>query len=375
MWHYLQISLTLLLVTASYVQAQQVQFEQPSYFAEFDEEQSNGTVVTEIGALYFNSFGVPENDGTFSLPTTGDAQLFTIETVSGVSISRGVIRSRTVFDRDDVNAQTQFSFTASYTTPDGTSDTVTITIIIQDINDNRPTFSNAINFVPLFEDTLAGTQFTIISAEDPDQVLSEVRTVDISPDVQDVVEVFIVTNGRILYSITAGNDLGHFSIARETGGLSVSEGVVLNIDANDLYNLTVMATDGGGLNDTTMVTIAIVDTNDNPPQILGPLGVNVTISEDTQTGYVIVDSFNATDSDRGINAEIRFSISSGDVTDSFSIDELSGRITVSAPLDRERGSVVTLTVMARDMGTPQSLETSTLVRTNTFPLPIICNKT
>ncbi len=364
----------LLLIVAGSVQAQQVQFEQSSYFADFDEEQSSGTVVTEIRASYFNSFGLSRSDGAFSLPTTGDAQFFAIETVSDTSTSRGVITSKTVFDRDAINAQTRFDFIVTYTTPEGTSSgTVPITVIIQDINDNRPAFPSPINRVPLVENTPAGTQFTTIFAVDLDQVLSEIQVVDISPDIQDVVEIFVITNGRILYTITTGNDFGHFSIDRETGGLSVSEGVVLNIDAIDLYNLTVMATDGGGLNDTTTVIIEIVDTNDNPPQILGPLGVSVTISEDTQVGYIIVDHFNATDSDRGVNAEIKFSISSGDVTDSFFIDELSGRITVSAPLDRERGGVVTLTVVARDSGISQFLEASTLVRihthmhTHTFP--------
>ncbi len=370
---YLQVCLTVLLVVASSVQAQQIQFEQLSYVLNFQEEQPNGSIVAEIVASYFNSFGLPRSDGTFSLPTTGDAQLFTIETLSDTSMSRGVIRSRSVFDRDDLNAQTRFIFTATYTIPEGISDTVSITIIIQDINDNPPAFPSAINRVPLLENTLGGTQFTVISAVDSDQVLSEMQVIQIAPNVEDVIEVFTLTNGRILYNITTGNELGHFTIDQETGALSVSEGLVLNIDAIDLYNLTVMATDGGGLNDLTNVIIDVIDTNDNIPQILGPLGVNITISESTQIGSVIVDHFNVTDADRGINAEIRFLILSGDLTNSFSIDELSGRIIISAPLDRERGDVVTLTVVARDRGLPQSLETSTLVRTLTHTRFIATN--
>ena len=362
MLYNLQAIVALLLFVTSSIQAQQIQFEQASYFVGFNEEQSTGTTVIEIKASYLNSFGLPRTDGNFSLPTTGDAQLFTVETISDTTISAGIIRSRAVFDRDAVNVQTQFSFMATYTTPDDTSASVSISVFIQDVNDNRPTFSSKVNQVSLLEDTLAGTTFVTISAVDLDQVQSETNIIDISPDVQDVVEVFTITNGRVLYNITSGNSLQHFVIDRESGSLSVSEVVVLDIDAVDLYNLTVMATDGGGLSDTTIVVIKVVDANDNAPQILGPLGVNVTIPEDTQPGYVIVDHINATDLDRGVNAEIRFSIISGDVTDSFSIDTISGRIEVSSPLDREGGSSVQLTVQARDLGIPQPMQSTVQVR-------------
>ena len=357
----LQVITSLLLLFTSLIQAQVISFNPSSYFEQFNEEQPIGAEVGEVGASYLNSFGLLRTDGTFSIPTTGDSSYFTIETSSTPTQSIGTIRSSTVFDRDLPNAQTTFSFLVTYTTPDGTTSTVTVNVVLTDINDNAPQFPQRIYPVNLLETFPSGMTFFTLTAADPDQTLREERIIDIAPDVQDVEIVYLVSNGRVSYNITAGNDLEHFTINSETGALSIRQGVVLDIDAVDFYNLTVMATDGGGLNDTTTVSITIVDINDNPPQILGPLGVNVTIPEDIPPGFVVVDHFNATDEDRGVNAEIRFGIISGDVTGSFSIDEISGKIEVSAPLDRERGSTVELTVEARDLGLPQSLASTTKV--------------
>ena len=359
----LQAITSLLLLFTSLIQAQTIVFNPTSYAVQFNEEQLVGSEVTQVRASYVNSFGSLRRDGTFSIPTTGDAQYFTIETSTSSTQTIGTIRANAVFDRDLPNAQTGFSFMVTYTTPDpdNISSSVTVSVFLGDINDNPPQFTQRNYSVNLVETTQAGTSFFTPSATDPDLTLREERVVEIAPGVEDVEVVYIITNGRIFYNITSGNNLRHFVINSETGALSVRQGVALDIDAVDLYNLTVMATDGGGLSDITTVSISIIDINDNPPLILGPLGVNVTISEDTPPGYVIVDHINATDLDRGINAEIRFGIVSGDVTQSFSIDELSGRIEVSAPLDRERGAVVQLTVEARDLGLPQSLASTTQV--------------
>lgn len=360
----LQVIMALLSILTGLSQAQQIQFNPSSYFVEFNEEQPNGTAVAEVRASYLDSFGRPGADGVFSLPLSGDAQYFTVQTVSDGTVSRGIIYSNAVFDRDSPSEQTRFSFTSTYTIPGGTFDSVSVTVVLRDINDNPPLFPSRINEVQILEDSPAQTSIANITATDPDQVLSQEIIIDITPDVQDVITVYTVTNGRILYNITAGNDLGHFSISQVSGTLSISPGVILDIDTVDLYNLTVMATDGGGLTDSTTVIIEVIDANDNAPQILGPLGVNLTITEDTPPGYILVDHINATDLDRGVNAEIRFSIITGDTTNSFMIDDLSGRIEVRAPLDRERGGTIELTVEARDLGIPLSLRDTVQVGSN-----------
>ena len=175
--------------------------------------------------------------------------------------------------------------------------------------------------------------------------------------------VYLVDHGRVFYSIVEGNETELFEIDSEVGTIFVSPGASFDVDIQDRYNLTVVAMDAPGLNTTTLVQVNILDSNDNPPQILSPRGLNLTLSEDTPTGLVILDSINATDEDQGLNAAIRFLIVSGDDTNSFTIDPSTGKLTLTSPLDRERGTggTVALVVAARDQGLPPLEDTISVV--------------
>lgn len=336
-----------------------VQFNSSAYNPTLREEQPVGTYVVTIGAFYSDSFGIPRTNGIFNISNVGDAQYFRIDTSTALSQSAGTITTIAVFDRDAPGVQTVFVFAVTYTTPDGTSGSTPIRVSLSDVNDNPPRFTERIFTTAVFEGTRGGTPFFNVTAVDPDLVVATQTIDEASEDFGEV--EYTVANGRIIYNITSGNELGHFSINADNGTLSVSSGAVLDVDSVNLYNLTVMAVDGGGLMDTATVIVSIVDSNDNQPQILAPHSFQLTISEDTPLGFVILESINATDADSGINADIRFLITSGDITNSFSINELSGEILVSSPLDRERGEVVNLTIAARDQGIPPQQDTFNIV--------------
>ena len=340
----------------TFAQSSMVQISQSSYYVETPEEQPNGTQVVNVDASYFTSTGRRRIDGQFSIPTTGDARFFTVETTATRTSSVGIIRTAAMLDRDAPNAQTRFQFDITYTAPNGATASAEVDIQLTDVNDNAPQFSQEEFAVLLFEQTPSETPFFNVTAMDIDQVILEIVQEEISPMVFDLVERYTVSNGRLIFTIISGNELNHFTINEDNGTLSISTGVTLDVDLIDTYNLTIMAVDGGGLNDTAKVIINILDSNDNAPQILGPLGVDLTLSEDTEVGYVILEGINATDEDLGPNADIRFLILSGDITNSFSINELTGEIVVSSPLDRERGAIVNLTIAARDRGVPAPLQ-------------------
>ena len=168
-----------------------------------------------------------------------------------------------------------------------------------------------------------------MTAEDID----EVDTVQpISEDGESFEDVqYLIDHGRVNYIITGGNEQQVFEIDAEGGTIFLSPGASLSVDEQELYNITVTATDGPGLNSSAVVLVEILDSNDHPPQILAPQGLNLSLSEDTPLGLVILDSINATDEDRGLNSEIEFVIISGDNTNSFSIDADTGQVTLSAP--------------------------------------------
>ena len=353
------VILFLVLASLLHVSECQVQFNSSAYNPTLPEEQPVGTYVVTIGAVYFDSFGIPRTDGVFNISTIGDAQYFRIDTSTALFQSAGTITTVAVFDRDALDVQTVFVFDVTYTTPVGTSESTQVRVTLSDLNDNPPRFTERVFTTAVFEGTRGGTPFFNVTAVDPDLVVATQTIDEASEDFGEL--EYTVANGRIIYNITGGNELGHFSINADNGTLSVSLGAVLDVDSVDLYNLTVMAVDGGGLKDTATVIVSIVDSNDNQPQILAPHSFQLTISEDTPLGFVILESINATDADTGINADIRFLITSGDITNSFLINELSGEILVSSPLDRERGEIVNLTIAARDRGIPPQQDTFNIV--------------
>ena len=68
----------------------------------------------------------------------------------------------------------------------------------------------------------------------------------------------------------------------------------------------------------------------------------------------------ATDPDMGSNGEIDYALSVSDSA-SFSIDSITGQISVSQPLDRETSDVHILTVTASDRGTPPLSTTDQII--------------
>lgn len=209
----------------------------------------------------------------------------------------------------------------------------------------------------LLEDAAPGSPVIHLTANDVDQVLTEQLVDETGEDFGDL--VYLVDHGRVFYSITGGNEIGNFQIDSEGGTISVSPGATFDVDVQEAYNLTILAMDAPGLNTTTLIKVNILDSNDNPPQILSPRGLNLTLPEDTPTGLVILEAINATDEDHGLNAEIQFLIISGDDTNSFSVDPSTGKITLTAPLDREGGTgeIVTLVIAAQDQGIPPLQDT------------------
>ena len=326
-------------------QTESIEFVQYDPSPSLLEEQPAGTLLTRFVVFYLNQNGDMRTDGTFSLSSaTGDHTHFMLDS------SSGELRSAISFDRDANGTQELFRLDITYTTPAGTSDSRSIIAIILDINDNTPTFTQDVFNVSVYEAVAAGSVFAAVTATDPDVVVRQ-QQVDY---VNEVVTGFryVVENGRIIYEIADGNDLGHYTLDPDTGDISVSEGTKLDYDDIRFYNFTVRARDGDNQTDYATVNIHVLDSNDNPPIITGPFGVSVTIPEDTPPGYVIVDHINSTDGDHSTNADIKFSIIEGDPLNFFAIDGVTGRITTSGALNREFATSVTLVAAAIDQGDP-----------------------
>ena len=342
-----------MLFATSYAQPA-ARFTQSMYTFDVLEEQPIGTTVGSVEAL--SGFGFALTGGTYSVSEQSNFM---------INSTTGVISTATVFDRDAVGAVTQYNIIVYYTTADGmTTVQASVTINVQDINDNPPIFTQPSFTVDLAEKTAPGTEFFNVTATDADQVFAQRESSIEQPAGTTVLGPirYLVDNGRILYSIIAGNELGHFQINNETGALLVCPGADLDVDNITQYNLTVMIVDGGGLNDAAEVTINILDANDNPPVIIYPaVNYAVTIPDGVPIGFVILDSVNATDVDFDNNSEIRYFIVAGDQSDRLQIDSISGEVQVAMQLDREMSNTLIITIAARDLGTPPMEDTIDII--------------
>lgn len=134
------------------------------------------------------------------------------------------------------------------------SSTMDVTMVVLDVNDNTPSFSQNIYDIEIEENTLTGTDVIQVYATDADEG----------------------TNGQIRFSISGGNANTDFRIDSVTGAISVAR--QLDREARSSYSLLVQASDRGSSPrmDQATVNIVLLDVNDCAPIFeLSPYTVRV----------------------------------------------------------------------------------------------------
>ena len=208
-----------------------------------------------------------------------------------------------------------------------------LTINLIDANDHDPVIE--FRFLPLSakfatvdENSSNGSVVAIISVNDADQGL----------------------NGETEVRIVAGNELNHFKLEHSKSFDVVRINKALDREEISMYNLTVEATDKGmpARKSVSFLIIYVNDVNDHEP-VFTKSEYSATLLESVPRGSYVA-SLTALDEDTGVNAEIYYSIVSGNENRWFSIDSKSGLVVTESELDREKKGVVELKVQARDNG-------------------------
>lgn len=197
-----------------------------------------------------------------------------------------------------------------------------IKVVITDVNDEIPIFSNSIFFFSVIELSPDGTVCGQVTAKDKD----------------------LGRNSQIYYSIGTNN---FFTIDR-IGKVILSGS--LDREVKDKHQVTVMAIDKGDspLTGSAQVIITVLDANDNPP-VFSTSSYVLNLWEVTVINTQII-KVTATDKDLGINAKITYSIYDGDFEGIFSIMPDTGQILLSSSVDAERVTSYNLTLRANDNG-------------------------
>lgn len=160
-----------------------------------------------------------------------------------------------------------------------------------------------------------------------------------------------LSSGRhVTYTLTAPEG-GHFDMDRSSGSLVVAR--QLDRETQREFRLEVRALDTSATNNpqssAVSVRVDVADVNDNAPR--WPQDpVSVALPEDTPPGSAVYN-FTASDADAGANGELRYSLVRQwppHPAPSFSVDPLTGTLTLLAPLDFETLREYTLVVKASD---------------------------
>ncbi|XP_034453488.1 protocadherin alpha-8-like isoform X20 [Hippoglossus hippoglossus] len=212
------------------------------------------------------------------------------------------------------------------------SGTLNVSIIVLDINDNRPMFSQETYQVEIYENAQVGTTVIKVNASDPDEGSNG-----------EIEYSFSKTMARKIYEI--------FELDSLSGQIKVKG--ELDFEESEIYKLDIQASDKSTapLTSRCRVIVKIKDVNDNPPKI-EVTSLSNTVSEDSKPGTVI-SLISVRDKDSGINGKVILSITNEvpfELKPSYKENTYS--VTTKRFLDREEVSNYDITIKATDCGEP-----------------------
>ncbi|KAM7399907.1 hypothetical protein PAMP_019144 [Pampus punctatissimus] len=243
-----------------------------------------------------------------------------------IDADTGEVRSSVTLDRETTP---NYRLVAQATDGGGRWCRAEVKLAVTDVNDNPPIFTLSQYTASVYEDTATKALLTRIQAIDPDEA---------GP-------------GRIVVYSLADSAGGSFSIDKSLGIVVLER--ILDREVQPSYQITVRASDQGSplpLSSLANVTITVLDINDNPP-VFERRDQLATVPEDVGVGTEVLRVY-AASKDIGTNAEITYSIRSGNEHGKFHIHPLTGAILVAQSLDYETCRDYFLTVEACDGGTP-----------------------
>ncbi|CAH1987791.1 unnamed protein product [Acanthoscelides obtectus] len=160
----------------------------------------------------------------------------------------------------------------------------------------------------------------------------------------------IASNGNLTFIIPPGIADDTFSIISPSGNIITKK--QLDRETTEIYFLPIYVADpthSTTLFDMSSLVIKVTDVNDNQPAFQPDSCYRLSIPENSETA--VVHTVIAHDADAGFNGEVSYNIIGGNAGNKFSIDGKSGELTAKS-LDRESVFRYTLTITARDHGSP-----------------------
>ncbi|XP_006884558.1 PREDICTED: protocadherin-23 [Elephantulus edwardii] len=221
--------------------------------------------------------------------------------------------------------------------------TIFLSIDVEDQNDHSPSFQDEVIVISVEENVPIGTLVYSFNAKDGDGSFLNSR-------IQYFIESHHPGRNPFLIHPSFGTLVTASLLDRES-----IPTVILKITASDQ---AVNVTDRRLR--SVVAKVVILDVNDHSPMFTSlPVA---HIREDATVGSM-VHHIVAQDADAGRNGRVTYSILSGNEDMAFALDESSGILTTTCPLDREIKAQHILTILALDDGVPALSSSQTLTIT------------
>ncbi|XP_045856204.1 protocadherin Fat 2 isoform X2 [Meles meles] len=244
--------------------------------------------------------------------------LFTTDFKTGVLTVTGPL---------DYESKTKHVFTVRATdTALGSFSEATVEVLVEDINDNPPTFSQLVYTTSISEGLPAQTPVIKLLASDQDSG----KNCDVSYQI-----------------VEDGSDISKFfQINGSTGEMSTVQ--ELDYETQQHFHVKVRAMDRGDpqLTGETLVVVNVSDINDNPPEFRQPQ-YEANVSELATCGHLVL-KVQALDPDSRDTSHLEYLILSGNQDRHFSINSSSGIISMFNLCKKNLDSSYNLRVGASD---------------------------
>ncbi|XP_063732907.1 LOW QUALITY PROTEIN: protocadherin alpha-3-like [Eleginops maclovinus] len=317
------------------------EIEVTSFSSSIKEDSKIGTTVALISVSDLDSgingkvICIIKEDVPFTLSPTLQEHMYAVVTKSQL-------------DREVV-ANFEFIIIAKDTGEPSFSTEKTMSVVVSDVNDNKPVFLSSPYVFYITENNSPGASVFSVKASDRDESDNA------------VISYHILRDG------SEGNKLTSFlNTNSETGDISALKS--FDFETLKTFQFQVVATDSGtpSLSSNVTVNVFILDQNDNAPVILYPVSSNGSaegveeIPRNVNAGH-LVTKVRAYDADIGYNGWLLFSLQ--EVTDHslFGLDRYTGQIRTLRSFTETDEAEHKLIILVKDNGNVSLSATATVV--------------
>ncbi|KAI7801522.1 putative protocadherin beta-16-like [Triplophysa rosa] len=265
---------------------------------------------------------------------SGKARVYTGDSAEYIELNkdRGVLLIKERIDREALCGQTTPCALHLQITLENPMEFYSVTIEIEDVNDNAPVFTVKEIKFDISESSLAGAKFVLGRAVDDDVGINGVQSYSLHPAHNFVLNTQDLPDGSKNVELILQKPLDR--------------------EKQEHISLLLTVVDGGDppMSGTMPIVITVEDANDNAPVCFLPV-YKTSIAENSPKGTILT-TVKASDADQGQNGKVEYYIlkSSGVTTNLFEIDKNGGVLRLSGDTDYERVKHYQIDVQARDPG-------------------------